>query len=95
MSINSVSSSSAGIQKQSAALDRAASRMVRATLAERPSVAPAASGVTPAEAPPELAQATVDLMVSKRMFTAAVRMAQTVNEGITEALKVGGYQDAA
>lgn len=95
MSINSIPSSAAGIQKQSAALDRAASRMVRATLAERPAAPSAPGAVQSAEAPPELAQATVDLMVSKRMFTAAVRMAQTANEGILEALKVGGYQDAA
>jgi hypothetical protein len=29
------------------------------------------------------------------MFTAAVRMAESVNEGIVEALKVGGYDAAA
>ncbi len=96
MTINSISNGANGIQKQGAALDRAASRIARATLAESHQ-APAKPRQTAAEAeaPSRLADATVDLMVSKRMFTAAVRMAQTANEGVMEALRVGGYETAA
>jgi hypothetical protein len=95
MTINSISNSAGAIQKQGAALDRAASRVLRATLAESHPQAGKSTGAAPGEAPVRLEDATVDLMVSKRMFTAAVRMAQTANEGVLEALRTGGYETAA
>lgn len=94
MTINSISSGAGAIQKQGAALDRAASRVLRATIAEsHPETAKREAGAS--EAPVRLEDATVDLMVAKRMFTAAVRMAQTANEGVMEAIRVGGYETAA
>jgi hypothetical protein len=35
------------------------------------------------------------MMVSKRMFSAALKMAAAANEGISEALRIGGYDNAA
>jgi hypothetical protein len=34
------------------------------------------------------------MMVSKRLFTAVLRMASTANEGIAEALRLGDYDGA-
>lgn len=93
MTINPLSSSLSGIQRQQAALDKAAEKISRATLqTERASGGgPSAPEVNEAR----LDQGLVEAMVARRMFTAAVRMAQSANEGIVEALRVGGYGAAA
>ncbi len=93
MTINPLNSSLAGIQRQGAALDRAAEKIARATL--RPEPGATSSRETPEAPEARLDQGLVDAMVARRMFTAAVRMAQSANEGIIEALRVGGYGAAA
>jgi hypothetical protein len=93
MTINPLNSHLAGIQRQGAALDRAAEKIARASL--RPEQG-APSKARPAEAEEaRMDQGLVEAMVAKRMFTAAVRMAQSANEGISEALRIGGYDVAA
>lgn len=95
MALNSINNSGSALQRQAAAVDRAASRLVRATLSENGKATPEGPRQPVAEEAPQIPSATVELLVSRRMFTAAVRMAETVNEGIVEALKVGGYDAAA
>ncbi len=95
MAINAISSSLNAIQRQSASMDRAAEKVSRATTAnvsEAPTNAHDAEALASQET--GLLDGTVEMMVSKRMFTAALRMASTANEGITEALRLGGYDSA-
>ncbi|MBK8250342.1 MAG: hypothetical protein IPK85_23545 [Gemmatimonadetes bacterium] len=93
MTINPLNSHLAGIQRQGAAMDKAAEKIARASL--RPEQG-ATSKAGPAEAEESrMDQGLVEAMVAKRMFTAAVRMAQSANEGISEALRIGGYGVAA
>lgn len=95
MAINAISSSLTAIQRQSAAMDRAADKVSRATTAnvsEAPTNARDAEALATQEA--GLLDGTVEMMVSKRMFTAALRMAAAANEGIGEALRMGGYDSA-
>lgn len=95
MAINAISSSLSAIQRQSSAVDRAAEKIARAT-AVNASDAPTTSREAEALASQEagLLDGTVDMMVSKRLFTAALRMASTANEGIAEALRLGDYDGA-
>lgn len=95
MAINAISSSLNAIQRQGASVDRAADKIARAT-AVNVSDAPTNSRDAEALASQEagLLDGTVDMMVSKRMFTAALRMASTANEGIAEALRIGDYDSA-
>ncbi|MEP7383110.1 MAG: hypothetical protein ABI910_15575 [Gemmatimonadota bacterium] len=95
MAINAISSSLNAIQRQSASMDRAAEKIARATTAnvsEAPTNAKEAAALATQET--GLLDGTVDMMVSKRMFTAALRMASAANEGITDALRMGGYDSA-
>ncbi len=95
MAINAISSSLNAIQRQSASMDRAAEKIARATavnVSEAPTNAKDAEAVATQET--GLLDGTVEMMVSKRMFTAALRMASTANEGIAEALRLGGYDSA-
>lgn len=95
MTVNGVSSGLSAINRQSAAMDRAAEKIARAsTAAGQASPTPAGAGVAQA-GETQLLDGTVEMMVAKRMFTAAVKMAQTANEGVMEALRVGGYDIAA
>jgi hypothetical protein len=92
MAINGVSSSLAAIQIQTAAMDRAAEKMTRVSstdVAPTPST-PAESGAV-ASQESGMAQGTVEMIVAHRMFSAAIKMAQTANEGILESLRGGGY----
>lgn len=96
MTVNGVSSALSGINRQSAAMDRAAEKIARATTtapARTPDTPEAASAAQASET--QLLDGTVEMMVAKRMFTAAVKMAQNANEGVAEALRVGGYGVAA
>jgi len=95
MAINAISSSLNAIQRQSASVARAADKIARAT-AVNVSDAPTNSRDAEALAAQEtgLLDGTVEMMVSKRMFTAALRMASTANEGIAEALRLGDYDGA-
>jgi hypothetical protein len=95
MALNSISNSGSALQRQAAAVDRAASRLVRATLSDHEKRGSGPGQAASVTETPQLPSATVELLVSRRMFTAAVRMAESVNEGIVEALKVGGYDAAA
>lgn len=95
MAINAISSSLNAIQRQSASMDRAADKVARATtsnVSEAPTNAKDAEALATQET--GLLDGTVEMMVSKRMFTAALRMAATANEGIGEALRLGGYDSA-
>jgi hypothetical protein len=93
MTINPLNSHLSGIQRQGAALDRAAEKIARATLRPEQGAAPRPDVVETSET--QLDQGLVEVLVARRMFTAAVRMAQSANEGIGEALRVGGYDAAA
>ncbi|MGQ0646164.1 MAG: hypothetical protein ACT4P7_01265 [Gemmatimonadaceae bacterium] len=96
MTVNSVSSGLSAIHRQSAAMDRAAEKIARATTGtpvEAATSPEAASAVQDQES--QLADGTVEMMVARRMFTAAVKTAQVANEGVMEALRLGGYGAAA
>ena len=93
MTIQGVSAGRAAITRQREAMDRAAEKIARATSATTPP--DGAPGATSADSVSTLLVGTVELMVAKRMFTAAVKMAQTANEGVVEALRVGGYSAAS
>jgi hypothetical protein len=95
MAINAISSSLTALQRQSAAMDRAAEKVARATstnVTDAPTNAKDAEAVQAQET--NLLDGTVDMMVSKRMFSAALKMAAAANEGISEALRIGGYDSA-
>ena len=93
MTINPLTSHLAGIQRQGAAMDRAAEKIARASLRTDQGAEKKAGPAETEET--RLDQGLVEAMVAKRMFTAAVRMAQSANEGISEALRIGGYDAAA
>ena len=95
MAINAISSALSAMQRQSVAMDRAAEKIGRA----------AATDVTAVPQSQEQADAigaqesgvvdgTVEMMVAKRMFSAALKVAQSANEGIMEALRIGNYEAA-
>ena len=88
MAIRGVSSGLSAITRQREAMDRAAEKIARATLATTASHATAEAS---ADSVSPLLEGTVELMVAQRMFTAAVKMAQTANEGVVEALRAGKY----
>lgn len=94
MTVNGVSSGLAAINRQTAAMDRAAEKIARATTPERAATSAGNAEVAQTQEG-QLLDGTVEMMVAKRMFTAAIRMAQTANEGVFEALRVGGYGAAA
>lgn len=95
MAINAISSALSAVQRQSASVERAAEKVARAT-AVNVSDAPTNSREADVLASQEagLLDGTVDMMVSKRMFSAALRMAAVANEGISEALRLGDYDSA-
>lgn len=95
MTINGISSSLTAIQRQTASMERAAEKVARATTGA-PSDVPTNAAEADALASQEagLVDGTVEMMVAKRMFSAALRMAQTANEGILEALRIGDYDGA-
>lgn len=95
MAINAISSSLTALQRQSASMDRAAEKVARATtsnVTEAPTNAKDAEALQAQET--NLLDGTVEMMVSKRMFSAALKMAAAANEGISEALRLGGYDSA-
>jgi hypothetical protein len=95
MAINAISSSLTAIQRQSASMDRAAEKIARSTtsnVTDAPTNAKEAEALSSQET--DLVGGTIDMMVSRRMFTAALKMAAVANEGISEALRVGGYDTA-
>jgi hypothetical protein len=93
MSIDALSSSLGAIQRQSDAASRAAEKIERATLdTSRPE---SASVEQRGDSVETLASGSVELMVARRMFSAAIKMAQTANEGIFEALRIGGYGETS
>lgn len=93
MSIDALSSSLGAIQRQSDAVGRAAEKIERATLdTSRPDQAAVEQSRDTIET---LAGGSVELMVARRMFSAAIKMAQTANEGIFEALRIGGYGETS
>ncbi|MEO6446440.1 MAG: hypothetical protein ABIZ91_08835 [Gemmatimonadaceae bacterium] len=96
MTINAISSGLAGMQRQSQAMDRAAEKVARASLTDvtkAPETQEQAETIGAQES--ALVDGTVEMMVAKRMFTAALKVAQTANEGIMESLRIGNYEAAA
>lgn len=96
MAISGISNGFSGIQRQSAALDRAAAKISRATsgdVTETPTSQQQAEEIGSQET--SLVDGTVELMVAKRMFTASLKVAQVQNESIMEALHLGNYESAA
>lgn len=92
MSISPISNSLAGIQSQSAAMDRAASKIARASTidaSENASMPAVAEAVASSES--AMVEGTVEMIVATRMFSAALKFAQAANEGILESLQLGGY----
>lgn len=93
MAISAISSGMAAVQRQSVAMDRAAEKIGRASssdVSEVPQTHEQAEAIGAQES--GLVDGTVELMVAKRMFTAALKMAQSANEGIMEALRIGNYE---
>ena len=93
MTIQGVSSGLSAVTRQREAMDRAAEKIARATIAT--TAGPGSPDVSSLDSVSALVDGTVEQMVAMRMFTAAIKMAQTVNEGVFEALRVGGYSAAA
>lgn len=96
MAISGISNALNAIQRQSAALDRATAKVTRATLGditEAPTTQAQAEEIGGQET--DLINGTVEMMLAKRMFTAALKAAQVSNEGISEALRLGNYDHAA
>ncbi|MFN8581719.1 MAG: hypothetical protein U0163_12175 [Gemmatimonadaceae bacterium] len=89
MNISGLSSALAALQRGSAAVDRAASRVASVGLTDPESSA--AASTVESGAQDDMASANVDLIVSTHMFMAAVRLAQTTNENVLAALRLGGY----
>lgn len=73
-------------------MDRAADKIARASAIDVSETA-----FTPVEAEAiassesALVDGTVEMIVASRMFSAALKVAQTTNEGILESLRLGGY----
>lgn len=96
MTINAISSGLAGMQRQSHAMDRAAEKVARASVTDvtmAPGTQEQAETIGAQES--ALVDGTIEMMVATRMFTAALKVAQTANEGIMEALRIGNYESAA
>ena len=91
MNVSGMSSALSAIQRQSEAMNRAAARIARAGLEDSVDAAPEAAAVSAVSSGDELISASVDSLVARSLFTAALRLAQTTNENITAALRLGGY----
>lgn len=95
MGIGGISSSLAAIRAQSAAMDRAAERVSRAGLNDVPSAAgegaPESAVLQPPGQDHDLVDGMVGMLVAKRMFTAAIHTAQSINEAMFETVKLGDY----
>jgi len=92
MNVSGLSSALSAIQRQSEAMDRAAARVARAGLEDTVDAPSAPSPVgAPSAGSDDLVTGTVDSLVASSLFTAALRLAQTTNENITAALRLGGY----
>lgn len=92
MSINGISSGLSALRHQSAALDHGAEKLTRGTSGEVPEASPArreGEGVGVQEG--GVVGGAVEMIVARRMFTAAVKMAQVANDDIGEALRLGDY----
>lgn len=95
MAINAISSGLTAIHRQAAAMDRAAEKIARAgavNLSDAPQNAKRAEVAAAEES--GLLDGTVEMLVARRMFTASLKMASAANDGITEALRIGGYDSA-
>ena len=91
MNVSGLSSAFSVIQRQSEAMNRAAARIARVGLQDSVEAAPGAAAASAVSGGDELISATVDSLVARSLFTAALRLAQTTNENITAALRLGGY----
>ena len=92
MAINAISSGLTAIHRQAAAMDRAAEKIARAgavNVSDAPQNAKRAEVAAAEES--GLLDGTVEMLVARRMFTASLKMASAANDGITEALRIGGY----
>jgi hypothetical protein len=92
VTISGISSGLSALRRQSAALDRAADHLAKAAstdVSDAPTSQPNA-GAIGAQANGSV-DGTVELLVAKRMFSAALKVAQAANEGIGEALRLGDY----
>ena len=95
MAINAISSGLTAIHRQAAAMDRAAEKIARAgavNVSDTPQNAKRAEIAAAEES--GLLDGTVEMLVARRMFTASLKMASAANDGITEALRIGGYDSA-
>jgi hypothetical protein len=72
-------------------MDRAAARIARAGLNDQVDAPTDPTAVETSTVGGDLVSAMVDSLVARRLFTAGVRLAQTANENIATALRVGGY----
>ena len=91
MSISGLSSALSAIQRQSQAMDRAADRIARSGLENSVDVPTDSSAVASMSTDGDLIAGTVEGMVASRLFVAALRLAQTTNENIIAALRIGGH----
>jgi hypothetical protein len=90
MPISSISGALGALQRQSTAVDRAAAKIARSGLGSKSSN-PDESDRADAAAGDLLMDGVTESLVARRMFTAAVRLAQATNENIIAALRIGGY----
>lgn len=100
MTISGISSGLSALRRQSAALDRAAEHLAKAASTDvfdarssQPGSQPGAEAIGARES--GLVDGTVELLVARRMFSAALKVAQAANAGIGEALRLGDYDSAA
>ncbi|MEP7344874.1 MAG: hypothetical protein ABI877_06400 [Gemmatimonadaceae bacterium] len=90
MNVTGTSGALSAIQRQLQVMDQAAARVARAGLQDAGDPTETSTSVA-ASAEDDFISGTVDGLVAQRMFTAAVRLAETTNENIIAVLRLGGY----
>ena len=92
MAINGISSLLSALRSQSQAVNVAAERVVSAGSIDVMRVPDSDVDAASAESVDlELIGGAVELMVSRRAFSAAIRAAQVSNETLAETLEIAGY----
>jgi hypothetical protein len=87
MKVNGLSSALAGIQRQSDALGRAAEKVARAAAVDSLPSSRQENRLYRSSADELIHSGAVEAIVARRMFSASLRMAQAVNEGVDEIIE--------
>jgi hypothetical protein len=91
MKISGLSGALSGLQNQRNAMEKAATQIAGAGLAPAVDARSGMQGELAAIEGSALLTGTLEALVARRMFTAAVRMAEVANEEVTQTMQTGGY----